>query len=325
MSNHLYRSELNLIDRLHRQFNTPSLSTDILVGIGDDCAVIKPPLNNLVTCTDTMHEGIDFDLSCITAEALGYKLITINVSDIFAMKARPLYALLNLSLKKEQTTHFFDDLISGISEALQRYNISLIGGDLSAARDDTVLSATIIGEVTNAVLRSGANVGDKIYVTGTLGDSACGLYLLMHKSKTFNSLDTQLINEYIYLINRHCKPTARDTQAIDCSSMIDISDGLNFDLHRLCTASAVGAVIYKEQIPLSPAILQICSTLGLDPYEFALSGGEDYEMLFTTSKPLPSDLSYKVTCIGEITASDVIMVSEGKPSRLKLKGYEHFA
>lgn len=323
MSNHLYRSELNLIDKLHRHFNTLSFNTDILVGIGDDCAVINSPFKSLAVCTDTMHEGIDFDLSWITAEALGYKLITINVSDIFAMKAKPLYALLNLSLRKEQTTHFFDDLISGISEALQRYGISLIGGDLSSARADTVLSATIIGEVTNAVLRSGANVGDKIYVTGTLGDSACGLYLLMHKACNF--LDTKLINDYIYLINRHCKPTARDTQAIDCSSMIDISDGLSIDLHRLCSASGVGALIYKEQIPLSSAILRLCNALGLDPYEFALSGGEDYEMLFTTSKPLPSGLPFKVTCIGEITASDVIIVSEGKPSRLMLKGYEHFA
>jgi thiamine-monophosphate kinase len=168
--------ELFLLEQLRNFFQNKS--KNILVGIGDDAAVIKPPNKNLLVTTDMMVEKIHFNLDYITPYQLGFKLISINVSDIYAMGGNPLYLLLNIALKRDTNIIFFNRLLDGIQDALKKYNTILIGGDLSNTDKDMILSATIIGYVKNYIGRTGAAKGDKIYVTGYLGDSACGFELL---------------------------------------------------------------------------------------------------------------------------------------------------
>jgi thiamine-monophosphate kinase len=168
--------ELFLLEQLRKSFKKKS--ENILVGIGDDAAVIKPLDKNLLVTTDMMVEKIHFNLNYITSYQLGFKLISINVSDIYAMGGYPLYVLLNIALKRDTDIIFFNILLDGIQDALKKYNTILVGGDLSNTNTDMILSATIIGYSKNYIGRKGAVKGDKIYVTGYLGDSACGFELL---------------------------------------------------------------------------------------------------------------------------------------------------
>jgi thiamin-phosphate kinase len=168
--------ELTLLDQIRKRFKKKS--DNIIVGIGDDAAVLKPTDKNLLVTTDMMVEGVHFDLSFTTPYQLGFKLISVNVSDIYAMGGKPLYLLLNIAVKKDTEKKFIDKLFDGIKDAMNLYDTILIGGDLSATKSGMALSATVIGCLKKHILRSGANVGDRIYVTGYLGDSACGLELM---------------------------------------------------------------------------------------------------------------------------------------------------
>jgi thiamine-monophosphate kinase len=353
--------ELTLLDQIRKRFKKKS--DNIIVGIGDDAAVLKPTDKNLLVTTDMMVEGVHFDLSFTTPYQLGFKLISVNVSDIYAMAGKPLYLLLNIAVKKDTEKKFIDKLFDGIKDAMNLYDTILIGGDLSATKSGMALSATVIGCLKKHILRSGANVGDRIYVTGYLGDSACGLELMKRIKRpvplqrkcsafsvqrstpphpplgkggnrgglnsNFQTLKSELLklglswNTVNPLLRRHLLPEARDSKkfARYATSMIDISDGLLIDLSRLCTESRVGARIYIANIPLSPELKKAAAHLDISPLKLALSGGEDYEILFTA----PVGKKVKAIYIGEIIKSGRFIVdSSGREKPFLAKGYQHF-
>jgi thiamine-monophosphate kinase len=318
--------ELSLLDILRKRFS--SHARGLVLGIGDDAAVIKPGGSTLVT-TDMMVEGVHFDLAWTTPFQLGFKLISVNISDIYAMGGKPQYVLLNFAAHKNCTMRFFKHFFDGIEHALKTYAVSLIGGDISAS-DRIMLSATAIGSAGTVVKRRGARIGDRIYVTGTLGDSACGFELLRKLRRT---VDLEKGRRYglplawktaAPLMRRHLMPIARDPAAIcgKASAMIDVSDGLLIDLGRLCRESGVGARIRVPDIPLSDALKDAASSLRLSAVTLALSGGEDYELLYTTSAKQNID----AVCIGEITRSGITVIDErGSRMNVCTKGYQHFA
>ena len=338
--------ELFLLEEIRKSFKKKS--KHVVVGIGDDAAVVRPQDKYLLFTTDMMIEGVHFDSSFITPYQLGFKIVSVNVSDIYAMCGKPFYLLLNIAMNKNTTKKFNDRLFDGIKDALRLYDTTLIGGDLSASNTGMSLSATVIGYGEKYIKRSGANRGDKIYVTGNLGDSACGLELLkkikrhipleLAKSKELRvkskdpalyALCSKLLKEGLPwkivepLLRRHLMPEARNPKKFikDATSMIDISDGLLIDLSRLCNESKVGARIYINNIPLSPELKKAASSLGISPIKLALSGGEDYELLFTA----PPKKKVKAIYIGEITESErVIVDSSGKEKPFSAEGYQHF-
>lgn len=319
--------ELSLLDRLRERFR--ARSRGLVLGIGDDAAVIRSFGNTLVT-TDMMVEGVHFDLSWTTPYQLGFKLISVNISDIFAMGGDPRYILLNFAASRNCTMRFFDDFFDGIEHALKTYTVSLIGGDISSS-DRIMLSATAIGFAERVVRRRGARAGDKIYVTGTLGDAACGLELLKRMKHTVDLDNTKRHRLPVPwetaapLMRRHLMPVARDPSAISgkATAMIDVSDGLLVDLGRLCRESGVGARIRNDDIPRSDALKTAASLLGLSATALSLSGGEDYELLFTSSPKRTTD----AVCIGEVTRSAGVEVINDRGRRMNIshKGYQHFA
>jgi thiamine-monophosphate kinase len=338
--------ELFLLEEIRKSFKKKS--KHVVVGIGDDAAVVRPQDKYLLFTTDMMIEGVHFDLSFITPYQLGFKIVSVNVSDIYAMGGKPFYLLLNIAMNKNTNKKFIDRLFDGIKDAIRLYDTTLIGGDLSASNTGMSLSATVIGYGRKYIKRSGSNRGDKIYVTGNLGDSACGLKLLkkikrpipleLAKSKELRAKSKDpalyairsMLSEEGFpwkivepLLRRHLMPEARNPKKFikDATSMIDISDGLLIDLSRLCNESKVGARIYINNIPLSPELKNAASSLGISPIKLALSGGEDYELLFTA----PPKKKVKAIYIGEITESErVIVDSSGKEKPFSAKGYQHF-
>jgi thiamine-monophosphate kinase len=343
--------ELRLLEEVRKRFS--SIDSSIIVGIGDDAAVIAPQKEKILVTTDMMNEGIHFDLSFTSPFHLGFKLVSVNVSDIFAMGGKPKYLFLNIAMKKDEDENTFWKIYEGIFSAMNIYGVSLAGGDLCAAKNDMVLSATIIGAGDKIITRGGASVGDKIYVTGTVGDSACGLALLQRltmesrdrvrclefkTSQPLNLSTSQVINWDIAepLITRHLMPVARNSSNFVnyATSMIDISDGLFIDLCRICDESNMGARVYLDKIPISDKMKKAAEIIGLDPLHLATSGGEDYELLFTA----PSEMQIpnpklktqnsellKVTCIGEIIEKDRVIVDvTGREFSMKAEGYHHF-
>lgn len=340
--------ELRLLQEIRKRFS--ATDSTIVVNIGDDAAVIAPQKEKIIVTTDMMNEGIHFDLSYTSAFHIGFKLVSVNVSDIFAMGGIPKYLFLNMAIKKDLEEEIFWKLYDGISHAIDVYRISLAGGDLCAAKNEMVVSATVIGYGDKTITRGGASIGDKIYVTGNLGDSACGLEILkrlvdeskdkvrrakleiLSKEFSLKLLTSQVIDWNIAepLIRRHLMPVARDSEEIKrhATSMIDISDGLFIDLCRICDESNVGARIYLDRIPISDSMKIAAGLVGLDPLHLAISGGEDYELLFTASEEFEVSgqrSGTKMTCIGEVIEKDRIVVGKnGVESELKIEGYQHF-
>lgn len=338
--------ELSLLERIRRNF--PSKSRNVLVNIGDDAAVLKQVNQNLLVTTDMMVEGVHFDLHFMTPYQLGFKLVSVNVSDIYAMGGNPRYLLLNIAVNRNTPLKLIDIFFDGLKDALNFYNTILIGGDISSAKEGMSVSATLIGYARKYIQRSGAREGDKIYVTGNLGDSACGLELLKRMKrpvpflKTSNSrkqkatskgssLHAQNLkplkglprNIIEPLIKRHLMPEARDPKNYvkAATSMIDISDGLQIDLLRLCTESKLGARIYEKSIPVSYELKKAASYLNMSPMKLALSGGEDYELLFTA----PAVKKVKAIYIGDVIKSgNIIVDSSGNEKIFSAEGYQHF-
>jgi thiamine-monophosphate kinase len=335
-------SELSLLENIRKIF--PRRSANIRVGIGDDAAVIKKKEQNLIVTTDMMVEGIHFDLTFVTPFQLGFKLISVNVSDIYAMGGRPSYVLLNMALKRNTTTQFLDMFFAGIKEAMHKYDTTLIGGDLSAAKKEMSLSATIIGYGKKFIRRSSAKAGDRIYVTGYLGDSAGGLEILkrikMHvpldyeceklKTATGNRTSNSRITRMglspdtaVPLIRRHLMPEARNPEPFirSATAMMDVSDGLLIDLTRLCKESKVGARVYEEKIPVSPELMKVAACLNVPTLRLALSGGEDYELLFTA----PPGKKVKAIYIGDVMKKGMVIVDRsGRGKTFPSGGFQHF-
>jgi thiamine-monophosphate kinase len=337
--------ELTLLEQIRKKFE--KYPPNILVGIGDDAALIKHTNENLLVTTDMMVEGVHFNMDFITPFQLGFKLVSVNVSDIYAMGGKPKFLLLNIAMRRNMDKKKIDSFFNGVQEAMKLYSLFLVGGDLSASHKDMTLSATLIGYAKKYLKRSGAKVGDRIYVTGNLGDSACGLELLKRISdKSRNMVKKYLENiegvkrgnglrlsdssglllkwtDVEPLLRRHLIPVAKDSKKFvrSATSMLDISDGLLIDLSRICDESRVGARIYINNIPISSELKRVASCLGMSPVKLALSGGEDYEMLFTA----PSSKKVNAIYIGDITESErVIVYPSGRKRAFSAEGYQHF-
>ena len=317
--------ELKLLKEVRERFRLDPEEKGVIVGIGDDAAVIAPHHKKIIVTTDMMNEGVHFDLDYTSPFHLGFKLVSVNVSDIMAMGGVARYLFLDLAFTRDADDDFFRQIYDGIEHALSLYEVQLLGGDLCSARSDTVLSATVIGDGDKIITRAGASAGDKIYITSSTGDSACGLEILRRlddkgKEKINEKLQGRIDNTPLCLMNleanepgsecerecpivlkvgwkiaepllrRHLMPVARDSRDIVpyASSMLDVSDGLFIDLCRICDESGTGAVVCRDKIPLSTEIKEASALLGLEPFHYAVSGGEDYELLFT-SRDFPLD------------------------------------
>jgi thiamine-monophosphate kinase len=318
--------ELVLLEMLRNRFGTRT--EGLILGIGDDAAVMRSRGNLLLT-TDMVTEGVHFNLRWTTPFQLGFKLVSVNVSDIYAMGGRPRFLLVNFAAPGSSTTQFFRSFFDGVERALKTYKVSLIGGDISAS-DKVVLSATAVGTASRFIGRKGAMVGDRIYVTGSLGDSAAGLELLKLTARKVEIEKGRRgrfpipWRDALPLIERHLMPCAREPFRFvkQATSMIDVSDGLMIDLARLCRESGVGAKIHAQAVPVSGPLEKAARHFGRSVLSFALSGGEDYELLFT-ARP---GKKIKAVCIGEITRRGMVCIDEsGKQLDISRRGYEHFS
>lgn len=319
--------ELSLLERIRERFKVGA--KDLIAGIGDDAAVVIPRDMPLLMTTDMMTEGIHFDLAFTTYFQLGFKIISVNVSDIYAMGGTPRFVLLDLSAPKDTDGEMVESFFAGLEKAMALYHVKLIGGDLSAAKCGLTISATLVGYARKPLLRSGARPGDCIYVTGNLGDSACGLALLKIINRPVaieagEKADKPLRWSTMQsLVRSHLMPEARNpgTLAKAATAMIDLSDGLFIDLSRLCNESGVGARIYMRQLPISAPMRKAAAALGLDSDALATSGGEDYELLFTA----PSNRKVDAVLIGEVTESERVFVGRnGEKRPLSPEGYRHW-
>ncbi|PPK96584.1 MULTISPECIES: thiamine-phosphate kinase [Nonlabens] len=284
--------EFGLIDFITKNFEITHSST--VTGIGDDAAVLNHAKSTVVT-TDMLVEGVHFDLSYAPLKHLGYKAIMVNLSDVYAMNAVATQVTVSIAISNRFPVEAVKELYEGIEMACKTYNVDLIGGDTTASRSGLVISVTAIGEqdADKIVRRKGAADGDLLVVSGDIGAAYMGLQILEREKAVFkaNPQNQPDIDAYSYLLERQLKPEARKDipkllEELDVlpTSMIDLSDGLSSEIIHLCKHSDVGITIYEDKIPLDPTVITACEEFNLDSTTIALSGGEDYELLFTVKQ-----------------------------------------
>ena len=314
----------------------------IVRAIGDDAAVIAAPRNRwqLLT-TDLLAEGIHFELGTASFRDIGFRAAAANLSDIAAMGGTPEYLLVAVAVPRSGAGRHISQLYGGMMAACRPHKVSLIGGDTSASATGWFINITLVGYASprRVHFRSGARVGDDLYVTGTLGDSRAGLQLLQRSRRS--SPGRRLSpGPARFLIQRHLRPTARITEGRWLSShrwatsAIDISDGLGGDLRHICMESGVGAEINLSALPISSACRAYAQATKQDAATLALAGGEDYELLFTVSsrqrarfERATRRMRFRMTRIGTIRSSlsGLHMTSPSGGRRpLRVTGYEHF-
>jgi thiamine-monophosphate kinase len=282
--------EFSLIERLTK--GRKLIHPGSIKGVGDDAAVIDAGETCILITTDLLVEGIHFNLVYTPLKHLGYKAVAVNLSDIYAMNARPEQITVSIAVSGKFSLEAIEELYSGIYMACDRYNIDLLGGDTSSSLTGLTISITAIGSAkkNEIVYRDGAGKNDLICVSGDLGAAYAGLQVL-EREKTLFEKDPEFrpdLAGHNYIIGRQLKPEPRQDiisllkeKNIKPCSMIDISDGLSSELHHICKSSKKGCMIYEEKIPVDPTTAQLAQEMSLDPMVFALHGGEDYELLFT--------------------------------------------
>ncbi len=330
--------EFGLIRSLQQRFARPD--RDVLCGIGDDTAVLRTSSaeQTLIT-TDLLAEGVHFDLRSSSFEDIGYRAAMANLSDIAAMGGVPRFLLVALAVPATCSGLQIGRLYRGIMQAAAPYHVRLVGGDTSSSRQGLFLSITLTGTTRpgRALLRSGARAGDLLYVTGTLGDSHAGLSLMTTHRRFRRRLR---LSEVRFLLGRHHRPTARVAEGQWLASQgfataaIDLSDGLSGDVRHICEESGVGVIIDAASLPLSPACLAFAQAARLTPERLALTGGEDYELLFTVPRAkqerftrMAARTPFRFTRIGEVTAKrEGLRLHEVTGARRPLPAlsYEHF-
>lgn len=311
--------EFALIDRITENFNIHH--PGLLAGIGDDAAVINREGEDIVITTDLLVEGIHFDLSYTPLKYLGYKAVAVNLSDVCAMNGIPTQILVSIALSNRFSVEAVEEIYKGIRMACDFYKVDLIGGDTTASVKGLVINVTALGRCDKGkhVLRSTAKEGDLICVTGDLGAAYMGLQILeREKMVTKGNPDIKAdFEEKKYIIERQLKPEARKdiieffkANNIVPTSMIDISDGLSSEIMHICRKSNVGCVLEEEHIPIAQETYMTAVNFNIDPTLCALSGGEDYELLFT----VPEELN-------DIVASnpDIKMIGQILPAEMGVK------
>lgn len=305
--------EFGLIKHLTQFVEIKNEST--IKGIGDDAAVIDNKGKQIVVTTDMLVEGVHFDLAYVPIKHLGYKAVSVNVSDIYAMNAIPKQITVSFAVSNRFSVEALEELYAGIMTACHKYKVDLIGGDTTTAKSGLVISVTAIGEANadELVYRDGAKEGDLLCVTGDLGAAYVGLQLLEREKKIFmESPGVQPdLEGYDYILERQLKPEARKDIPpllkllnVKPTAMIDISDGLASEILHLCTQSETGCNLFEDKIPIDPSTYNLAREFNLDPTVCALSGGEDYELLFTIDQ---SDFpkikaNPDITVIGHMTS-----------------------
>lgn len=285
--------EFGLISHLTKDFEIKHKNT--LKGIGDDAAVIDFGKKKAVISTDLLIEGVHFDLSYVPLKHLGYKSVMVNLSDIYAMNAKATQITVSIAVSNRFPLEALEELYDGIRLACQFYDVDLVGGDTTSSTRGLIISVTAIGEANEneLVYRNGANENDLIVVTGDLGGAYLGLQVLEREKAVFqvNPNAQPDLDMYSYIIERQLKPEARKDippllkqLGVKPTSMMDISDGLSSEILHICSQSNVGCYIYEDKIPLDPQVISTCEEFNLDSTTIALSGGEDYELLFTISQ-----------------------------------------
>ena len=330
--------EFELIAHLTRGLSS---SPDVVLGVGDDCAVLD--LNGasllLATC-DTQVEGMHFTRQFSSPEQIGRKALAVNLSDIAAMGGEPRYALISLLLPSDLSRSYLDSIYTGLRHEATRYATAIVGGNIASSGKSASLGIdiTLLGTIErgHALTRHGAHNGDTLMVTCTLGDSAAGLYTLQHPDSRYPH-DAQEVLRAVY---RTPQPRIRAGRVLSqlgpaiVTSMLDLSDGLSGDLSHLCARSNVGARIELARLPLSPSLRSVAASIGSDPFSWALHGGEDYELLFTVSpgneqrviEAVHAATGIPVTPIGTMLLSDAgmkLVYPDDHEEALEIQSWNH--
>lgn len=321
--------EFGLIDLIKE--DTINDAATVVNGIGDDAAVLLPTIRHLqLLSTDMLVENVHFDLSTTTPWQLGYKAIAVNLSDIAAMGGIPRHAVISLALPKEAELDFVLNLYKGMKEICREFKVNIVGGDTVSSPQGVIINVAVVGEVEPVRLtkRSGARPGDIVVVTGTLGNSAGGLDLLRKEDWEEQDFSWPLVTRH--LTPRPQVRAGQKLAQIGVSSMNDISDGLASEANEIAAASHAGLRLYKKAIPLSEDLKRAADWLGTSALDYALYGGEDYQLIFTVSpekinRIYEASLGVGLTTIGEVISNPgVILDSDGYEIKLKPKGYNHF-
>ena len=328
--------EFGLIEHLTKNVEIKNSST--LLSVGDDGAVIDHFGRQTVVSSDLLIEGIHFDLSYTPLKHLGYKSVVVNLSDIYAMNATPTQILLNIGFSNRYSLEALDEFYAGVYAACETYHVDLIGGDTSSSQKGLIISVTAIGEVApdSYVQRNGAQVNDLICVSGELGSAFLGLTLLEREKKIFEETGAQPnLEGQTNIVGRLLKPEARkdiieffSESEIIPTSMIDVSDGLSSDIMHICKQSNVGCVLHEDKFPFNPEAKEFAYKLQLDPTACALSGGEDYELLFTVAQADFEKVKANpaISIIGYITPENEgknLITRGGNKHALVAQGWNH--
>jgi len=306
--------EFGLIDHLTRSFSIQNPTT--IKGVGDDAAVLKSEDVILVTA-DMLIEGVHFDLAYVPLKHLGYKAVMVNLSDIYAMNAVPQQLTVSLGVSNRFPLEALEELYAGIQQACKNYGVDLVGGDTTSSQKGLILSLTAIGHAKKETVcyRKGAKKDDLLVVSGDLGGAYMGLQVLRREYEVFkvNPKHQPDLEPYAYIVERQLKPEARrdiheflKKESVQPTAMIDISDGLSSEILHLCKEGEVGVLLYENKLPIDPMVIQACEEFDLDPAMVALSGGEDYELLFTIDqKDYPKIKGNPhLTVVGHVTAKN---------------------
>lgn len=330
--------EFGLIDHLTKNNEIKNAST--ILSVGDDAAVVDHFGKQVVITTDMLVEGIHFDLMYTPLKHLGYKSVIVNLSDIYAMNATPQQITMSIAFSNRFSVEALEEFYEGVYAACNKYNVDLVGGDTTSSKKGFIISVTAIGEVApdKYVKRSTAKQGDLICVSGDLGAAFLGLTILEREKKVF--LETKGVQPDLenqdYIIGRFLKPEARKdiieffaADKIIPTSMIDISDGLSSEILHICKQSKKGCVLYEEKIPVNDMARQFAYKLEIDPTACALSGGEDYELLFTVDQDDYNKIAVneQISVVGHITEKEegsILITKGGNTHKLTAQGWNAF-
>lgn len=329
--------EFGLIEHLTRNIELQNASS--IVGVGDDAAVIDHFGKQTVITTDLLIEGIHFDLIYTPLKHLGYKSIIVNLSDIYAMNATPTQVVLSIGISNRFSIEALNEFYEGVYAACEKYGVDLVGGDTSSSQKGFIVSVTAVGEVTPGrfVKRSTAKKGDLLCVSGTLGSAYVGLLFLEREKKIF--LESPAVQPDLegesYVIGKLLKPEAGkdiidffEKEEIVPTSMMDISDGLSSDILHICQDSNLGCILYEDKIPIAEEMRKAAYKFEIDPTACALSGGEDYELLFTIRQEDYDKLTLNenISVVGYMTEPEAgahIITKGGNKYEITAQGWNH--
>ncbi len=322
--------EFRFIQRLRKRLSGPE--GRIRLGLGDDAAVIRPvPDHELVMTIDTLVESVHFDLSYTPPEALGWKSLAVNLSDIAAMGGMPVCALISLAVPEAWLSERIHRFYDGLQDCSSTYNCPVAGGDTVRTPDKAVITVTVLGEVpeNGAVTRSGAGPGDILCITGMLGGSRAGLEALM--SGRHHPDWEKAVARFLHPVPRIAEAAILSATG-GVTAMIDVSDGLASEIRHLCRESGTGCRVEAERIPVAPSARSWAAAEGLDPAGFALGSGEEYELLFTMKPEIYNQLQREGTMqelfvkIGNMSGpeSGLRLASGGRETGMPDFGWDHF-